>query len=666
MLNRFSVAITYPLLLLGLVLGVALLFGALGVTGTERTSMDLVDRLTDQSTARMRLAIIRNLEGPHHLADLNARLIQSGTFDPSDVRTFIPEFLAQLQSFSDVGAILVCNKNLDTMWVERMSETSAKVALFESGKNEGKCVEWLLDDVGKIVGDPLGAYPYEPPQRPWYKSAFAGKDERGWSELYSWATTENTHPIGTGRSMVVRDSKGAFLAIIDVGFTVEELSDYLDGIEVSPNGRVFIMDAMGQLVATDTKDAPASIDEKVVKAIDSNHPIVAHAAQILATEGHRSTDESGFTHASLTEHDGERYLINSSELGLDWGPTWFIVTAIPESDLLSGVRSVQRRLFLWGIVVLVIAAFGGLLLAFAIVRPIVGLRKSAKRISEGDLDVKFKGRGGREFAELATDLDSMCRGLKERLDLRNSLEVAMEVQQHLLPSEVPQSDTLEIAAFSKYCDETGGDYYDFPDFNVVGQVEDGSLFVTIGDVTGHGIAAALIMASARSALRTRLRQGGSLGSILQDVNEVLCVDTAGGRFMTLLVVIISADGSSFKWAGAGHDPPILFDPTTGAFMEPEGGGVPLGILPGTDFEEYSCPIGPPGSIFVTGTDGIWETADPDGVLFGKERLREIILKHQNDSPDDIGKAIIEKLNEYRQSDHPLDDVTLVVIKRRTP
>jgi sigma-B regulation protein RsbU (phosphoserine phosphatase) len=128
--------------------------------------------------------------------------------------------------------------------------------------------------------------------------------------------------------------------------------------------------------------------------------------------------------------------------------------------------------------------------------------------------------------------------------------------------------------------------------------------------------------------------------------------------------LISPDGSSFRWAGAGHDPPLLFDPTTNEFHEPDGGGVPLGIVLGQTYEEYTCPIGPPGSIFVTGTDGIWETADPDRELYGKDRLRDIILKHHEESSEAIGAAIITSLNEFRQSDRPLDDVTLVVIKRR--
>jgi len=197
----------------------------------------------------------------------------------------------------------------------------------------------------------------------------------------------------------------------------------------------------------------------------------------------------------------------------------------------------------------------------------------------------------------------------------------------------------------------------------VEEVDDGSLLMAIGDVTGHGIGAALIMATARASIRTRLRHEGSLGMILSDVNEVLEADIPGGRFMTLLALVISPDGSSFKWAGAGHDPPLIYDSVADNFREPEGGDVPLGIIPDATFDEHHSEFGPPGSILLVGTDGIWETAAPSGEMFGKDRLRELMHTHRLKSSQQIGSEIISSLNQFRGSDRPLDDVTLVVIKR---
>jgi sigma-B regulation protein RsbU (phosphoserine phosphatase) len=665
MLSRMSVSITYPFLLLALVVGVGFLFGGLGVTGTERTSRDLLDRLTDETTERVRLAIRTNLDAPYKLSNLNASLIRNGSMKVDDVRTLIPSLQSQLDTYPGISAVLVSNAALDTVWVERRGSGPHVVAISDGKTPPNTCVEWHIDDAGIIVGDPIGQYEYDPESRPWFKAAVDSPVGGAWCPIYPWATSDgSSNPIGTGYSVDVRDEAGRSMAVVDVGFTVESISNYLSGIQVATNGHVFIMNGDGYLVATDRPDAPSSLQGRLVPANHSSNPLVAHAAEMLADEDSTYVDDQGFTHAEFTEHDGALYLVDMNGLDVSWAPDWRIVTVIPEDDLLIRVREVQDRLLFWGLVVLGVAAILGILLALSIARPIIGLQRAAAGITGGDFDVQFPGGGGREFAQLARELDSMCLGLKERLELRTSLEVAMEVQQHLLPTGVPASELLDIAAFSTYCDETGGDYYDFPEASNVEAVDDGSLLVAIGDVTGHGIAAALIMATARASLRTRLRQRGSIGDVLSDVNEIMVTDSPDGKFMTFLAVLVAPDASGFKWASAGHDPPILLDGATGEFSEPEGGGIPLGILADQEYPEYVCPIGPSGSIVLTGTDGIWETASPEKELYGKERLCEVIRAHAEEDARTIGDAIIADLNAFRGSDRPLDDVTMVILKRK--
>ena len=667
MLSRFSVSITYPFLLLALVVGVGLLFGGLGVTGTERTSRDLLDRLTDQATERTRLAIKSNLEAPYRIASLNAELISSGAMQTEDLRALIPMLHAELVTYTGISAILVTNEDLDTVWVERRDDDRHIVAIYDQLTPSGTTVEWNLDEHGVLLGEPIGTYDYAPETRPWYLAAKAAGPEGTWSPLYPWATSESTGPvpIGAGYSIDVRegDAGDRTKAIVDVGFNVESITNYLASIEVSENGRVFIMTGDGFLVAADTPDAPSSYEGRLVKASHSSNPIVAHAAEVLADPERTRVDEDGFTHGSFAEHDGNSYLVDANRLDVSWAPDWMIVTVIPEDDLLVRVREVQQRLLYWGILVLGIAAVVGIILALSIVRPIVGLQRTAARITGGDLTARFPGGGGREFTQLAHELAAMCSGLRERLELRASLEVAMEVQQNLLPASVPDSEHLDIAAFSTYCDETGGDYYDFPEAGNVQKVDDGSLLVAIGDVTGHGIAAALIMATARASLRTRLRQQGSIGAVLSDVNEILVNDSPDGRFMTFLAVLIAPDARTFSWACAGHDPPLVYDRASDVFHEPQGGSVPLGIVPGEDYDQYEATIDSPGSIILTGTDGIWETVSPDGEFYGKERLRVLIRLHRERTSQEIGDAIIEDLNTFRGSDRPKDDVTMVVLKR---
>ena len=134
--------------------------------------------------------------------------------------------------------------------------------------------------------------------------------------------------------------------------------------------------------------------------------------------------------------------------------------------------------------------------------------------------------------------------------------------------------------------------------------------------------------------------------------------------MTLLMLRISPDGSSFRWGSAGHDPPILYDPQTDRFHEPDGGGVPLGIVADHAFEEYAGELGGPGSLLLAATDGVWETASPEKELYGKDRLRDLLRRHSSKSAQSIAEEIIHELDEFRGSPRPLDDVTLIVLKRR--
>lgn len=644
MLGRVSVAVTYPVLFLALVCGVALLLGSLAVSGVERISKNLVASMTEQATERMRLAITDHLSTPRRLAALNAENISRGLDDPSDVASLIPTFAAQLIAFETIDAVLVCNSDLATMWVERTGH-SLRAAIYLP--EAGECVEWKLDDEGNLTSERLGSYPYDPTSRAWYRAARGGSGEATWSELYEWASTSETKPLGLGRG--VQLSSGV---IIDVGLTVNELSQELGRIEVSPNGHVFIMEPDGHFVASE--HGAMSLEEQ---------SIVRVAVAKLDLGGTSRSD--GVVDLGVsTMPDGTKYFIDAERLGIEWAPEWILITAMPEADLLAGVWTIRSQLFKWGIALVVVAGVVGVLLARSIVRPIIALRTQARAMRDGDLDATIEGRGGLEFSALAADLDSMRRGLKERLDMRASLAVAMEVQQNLLPKGAPASATIDVAAFSTYCDETGGDYYDFPDHASIETFGDGSLLAVIGDVTGHGIGAALIMATARAAIRTRLLQEGSLGAVLSGVNDVLAADMLGGRFMTLLAMTISPDGSIFRWASAGHDSPIVFDGESLIFSEPEGGNVPLGIMPNVEYKEYECATGPRGSIVVLGTDGIWETLSPLGEFYGKDRLRTIIASHRAEPSQDIGEAIIADLDRFRESDRPLDDVTLIVWKRR--
>jgi serine phosphatase RsbU (regulator of sigma subunit) len=249
---------------------------------------------------------------------------------------------------------------------------------------------------------------------------------------------------------------------------------------------------------------------------------------------------------------------------------------------------------------------------------------------------------------------------KERDRLRHSLELAREVQQILLPKDNPRIPGLEVAGKSIYCDETGGDYYDFIEFK---ENDNQKLGVVVGDVAGHGISSALLMASVRSALRQRLASPGSISDVIADVNHQLVGDFAeSGQFATLFYLTIDPSSRAAEWVRAGHDPAIYYDPAADEFMELDGFGMALGVEKDSQYEKKRQTNFPPGSIIVLGTDGIWETRNESGQLFGRTALCDVIRRHSAAGAEDIMEATFDEINKFSNAGNPEDDVTLVVIK----
>jgi sigma-B regulation protein RsbU (phosphoserine phosphatase) len=244
--------------------------------------------------------------------------------------------------------------------------------------------------------------------------------------------------------------------------------------------------------------------------------------------------------------------------------------------------------------------------------------------------------------------------------IKQSLDLAREVQQNLLPNKNPQMERLDIAGRSIYCDETGGDYYDFISSDKDGK---GQLTIAIGDVSGHGISSALLMATVRSSLRQRLSQPGNAGGIISDVNRQLVQDVEdSGQFMTLFYLNIDASKMQACWVRAGHDPAIFYDSATDAFEELGGSGIALGIDGDWRYKEYLKTALDKGQIIFLSTDGIWEACSPKGDMFGKERIYDIIRKNSSLSANEIVNIILESLKRFQQSAQIEDDITLVVVK----
>ena len=245
-------------------------------------------------------------------------------------------------------------------------------------------------------------------------------------------------------------------------------------------------------------------------------------------------------------------------------------------------------------------------------------------------------------------------------NFKSSLAQASKVQQKLMPKADPQIDGLDIAGRSIWCDETGGDYYDFLYPAVNGKQR---ISIVVGDVTDHGISSALLMTTARAFLRERVQTSPSeCAAVISDVNQRLVPDVDElNLFMTMFYGEIDIKEKVIRWVKAGHEPAILFTPGTDSYELLAGEGLPLGVMDDAVYRESQKQI-QSGQILLIVTDGIKESVNPRGEMFGSERLLDVIRATADRPAREILDRVFETLNNFR---HPLkadDDETLVVIK----
>ncbi len=247
---------------------------------------------------------------------------------------------------------------------------------------------------------------------------------------------------------------------------------------------------------------------------------------------------------------------------------------------------------------------------------------------------------------------------RERERIEQELRVARLIQQTLLPKAVPELPGYDVAAYYQPAREVGGDFYDFL------ELEDGRLGFIVGDVTDKGVPAALVMATTRTMLRAAAQRIGSPGEVLGRVNEVLVPDIPPNMFVTCLYAILDAESGRLVYANAGHDLPYRrrAGRSEGA-EELRATGMPLGLMPGMDYEEKEIVLERGESVLFY-SDGLVEAHDPRREMFGFPRLQGLVGAHRSGGSALISFLLSELARFTGEGWEQEDDITLVTLDRR--
>ncbi|HXL15249.1 MAG TPA: SpoIIE family protein phosphatase, partial [Methylomirabilota bacterium] len=452
--------------------------------------------------------------------------------------------------------------------------------------------------------------------------------------------------------------------------------------------------------ATDllSRPEPMSIEQTLLNqsiraAIKSNPEFVT--ARVLDTAG-RVWGSNRFEELFTTEKSGLRHGSGAGLGGL-WAPPAYTVSGgvgtivepvladatgkpkvvlgyvqIGISEHAIGARILSARAELAGIALMTL--FLGCVLSMILigifVRPIQVLSDSVRAIGEGAMVAEVGGSGNEEIDEIARAFNEITAkfraaqgNLVEQERLQKEMQVAQEIQQSLLPRQVPTLEGYEIGALYRAAKEVGGDYYDFV------QVDDRTVGVVVADVSGKGVPGSLVMTMIRTALRMEARGNRSASDVMARMNTFVTEDMKKGMFVTMFYVVLDSVNRVVTYASAGHNPMILYRGESDAtyFLKPKG--IPVGIdAPDADLFRRTISVErltlKQEDMLVVYTDGITEAMNPARDQFGEGRLLAAIKKYGHLTAQEFSQELDREIHEFTAGALQNDDITLVAIKEK--
>jgi len=286
----------------------------------------------------------------------------------------------------------------------------------------------------------------------------------------------------------------------------------------------------------------------------------------------------------------------------------------------------------------------------------LGLRKDGAEIP---IEVSFSAvdlGGETRFVAFIRDITERKRAERELRDNKEQFRVAREIQQRLFPKAAPNLPPFEIGGASYPAEATGGDYFDYlPMLNQ-------RLGIVLGDVTGHGVGPALLMAETRAYLRVLAGRREDVGEILTRANGVLAEDVGTERFVTLFIGRLDPQARSLTYASAGHSPAHVLDESGKVKTVLARTGIPLGMRPDTQYGSSAEVQLEKGDIVVVLTDGIEESVSREGELFGAERALDVVRQHREKPAQQIVEELYRAVRKFSSNAPQIDDVTVVLVK----
>jgi serine phosphatase RsbU (regulator of sigma subunit) len=331
----------------------------------------------------------------------------------------------------------------------------------------------------------------------------------------------------------------------------------------------------------------------------------------------------------------------------------------------SGVNRVTLLVLVTLSVLLLLAVIFSSVLGFGITRSITSsiaqLRRGTDQLRKGDLDTSIEVRSRDELGDLAksfnrmtSDLKRMIREVGEKERLEREVQIARQIQLQLLPSQLPETERLKIAARSDPALEVGGDYYDAVDLS------DGKVLLALGDVSGKGVGAAILMSNLQANLHVLGQQNLPLEEIASELNRQIWRNSTAEMFITFFLARLECDQLKMTYVNAGHDTPLLL--RDGEVTELKEGGLLLGVNPEAIYNAGEIHLRT-GDLLACYSDGLTEAMDEHEVEFGVDRMVSTLQDQKEDPAWAIVDGVLRSVRTYAGDERAArDDLTLMIVK----
>ena len=343
--------------------------------------------------------------------------------------------------------------------------------------------------------------------------------------------------------------------------------------------------------------------------------------------------------------------------------------AVSQQAIREAAAQASRGMALVTLVILGLGLAGVLTLVSLIIGSLGDITMDIEAIGNGDLERPIVTVRRDEIGRIAQAVKTMAEKLQvarveliEKERMRKEMQIAREIQQALLPRQVPDFPGFAIDAYYLAAMEVGGDFYDFV------RVDENRFGVVIADVSGKGVAGSLVMAMTRSLLKIVATKTPFPHKTMTVLNDSLVADIPEGMFITLFYAVCDRKANTITYCSAGHNPIYLYNRITRRLekLKPDGPPLGIGLLTAAEFGQrikQESREFKPGSTLIFYTDGVTEAMDREHRQFGEERLERLIREQGASTPDKFKSALKGEIETFTGNEPQSDDITFVIVQR---